>query len=192
MPDLERQAPRRFRSDVRWLRGALAAGLPVLAICRGMQTLNVALGGTIWPRLYAPEQAGHHDQIAPGDQPWHEVRVEPDSLLARALGKTVVWTNSFHVQGVRDVAPGLRVTARAADGVIEALEADPNTSGRELPWLVAVQFHPERQRTTEPAMRGVFAALVKAARARAEAACTRTEARPKAAAPPVVGSGAAG
>lgn len=166
VPPLDKQAPRRFHSDVLWLREALAAGLPVLAICRGMQTLNVALGGSIWPRLYPPEQAGQHDQVAPGDQPCHEIRVEPDSLLAAALGKTVAWANSFHVQGVKDVAPGLRVTARSPDGVIETVEPDRNGTGRDLPWLLGVQWHPEGLRTTDPAMRGIFDGLVRAAQAR--------------------------
>lgn len=166
VPPLHVQAPRRYHSDVLWLRGAVEARLPILAICRGMQTLNVALGGSLWPRLYPPEQAGQHNQIAPGDQPCHEVLIEPDSILAAALGCTRVWTNSFHVQGVKEPAPGLRVTARAADGVVEALEAEPGSGGEGLPWLMAVQWHPERQRTAEPAMKGIFLALVAAARER--------------------------
>lgn len=157
LPGLREQAPLRYDSDVSWIRGALARRLPVLAICRGMQTLNEVLGGTIWPRLYPPEEMGRHSQLAPGHQPWHEVRVEPGSLLARALGKEAVWTNSFHVQGVRKPGTGLRISARSLDGVIEAIE------GSGTGFLLGVQFHPELQREIEPAFRGIFREFIRAA-----------------------------
>lgn len=159
LPDLREQAPRRYQSDVAWIQGALRRRMPILCVCRGMQTLNEVLGGTLWPRLYPPEEMGRHSQLAPGHQPWHEVQVDPDSQLARALGKVSLWTNSFHVQGIREAGTGLRVSARALDGVVEAVEG---TGGH---FLIGVQFHPELQLETEPALAGLFRALVGAARA---------------------------
>ncbi|MBI3414126.1 MAG: gamma-glutamyl-gamma-aminobutyrate hydrolase family protein [Verrucomicrobia bacterium] len=117
---------------------------PLLAICRGQQILNVALGGTLIVDI--PSQrpdALNHNQPAKKFQPVHTAAVTPDSRLARVLGQRRIAVNSTHHQAVDRVAKLLKVTATSADGVIEALELNDGAA-TALPYLVAVQFHPER------------------------------------------------
>ncbi|HET7321931.1 MAG TPA: gamma-glutamyl-gamma-aminobutyrate hydrolase family protein [Longimicrobiaceae bacterium] len=138
-PTLQELCRERDEMEVRALEMALARGMPVIAICRGVQLLNVALGGTLYQDL--PSQRGgdlKHEQEASVDEEWHEVRVEEGSRLAEALGDTRLRVNSFHHQAVDQVAPGLRPTAWADDGVVEGVEMP----GRE--WVLGVQWHPER------------------------------------------------
>jgi putative glutamine amidotransferase len=125
--------------------------LPILAICRGIQILNVALGGTLYQDLDS-ERPGPVPHT--GDQSHHAVRVEAGSLLARTLGTRSATVNSRHHQAIRDLAPGLRAVAWAEDGVIEA--AEPADTG--LPWMLAVQWHPED--LTERALFDGFARAV--------------------------------
>ena len=132
--------------------------LPCLCICRGIQILNVALGGDLIPHL--PDRVG--DQLAhrvpPRRPAFHDVRIEPGSRLAGAVGGECAFIASWHHQAVDRVAPGLRVVARAADGVVEGLEMDDH------PWLVAVQWHPEITAAHDPGQQALFDALVTAAR----------------------------
>jgi putative glutamine amidotransferase len=115
---------------------------PLLAICRGHQILNVALGGTLIVDI--PTQVSgalnHRRMDAKGDKV-HEVALTPDSLLAKITGERTLGVNSTHHQSVGRVAKPLRVTAKSSDGIIEALELK---MPRLLPYLLAVQFHPER------------------------------------------------
>jgi putative glutamine amidotransferase len=129
--------PRRDEIEIELVRLASRRGLPVLAVCRGIQLLNVALGGTLVQDLPTadPPRPGH---MAP--QLWntaaHPVQMTPGTLLRRLLGPEVS-VNSLHHQAVETVAPGLRVAARAPDGVIEAVE---DNVGR---FVVGLQWHPE-------------------------------------------------
>jgi putative glutamine amidotransferase len=133
---------------------ATAAGLPVLGICRGLQLLNVARGGTLHQHL--PDVLGSSAHApAPGEYGHHAVRVTSGSLLARALGRTETEVPSYHHQSVDGLGDGLVVTAVAPDGTVEAVE-DPS-----LPFCLAVQWHPEAG--TDPSL---FRALVEAARTR--------------------------
>jgi putative glutamine amidotransferase len=137
-----------------------ARPVPMLAICRGLQVLNVALGGTLFVDL-PTERPGEvrHNQTDLTDVPVHPVVVERGSLLARATGRRSLQVNSTHHQAVRDLAPGLRAVAVAPDGLVEAAEwADAD----ERPWLVATQFHPERLAPRQPAFRRLFQAFIKA------------------------------
>jgi putative glutamine amidotransferase len=117
---------------------------PLLAICRGQQILNVALGGSLWmdidtqvPKALNHSRSGQKDRIV------HEVEIELGSLLAEIVGKRRLGVNSSHHQAVAKIAKPLRATAVSMDGIIEGLELTPN--GRHLlPFLLAVQFHPER------------------------------------------------
>ena len=114
---------------------ALEIHKPVFGICRGLQLINVAMGGTLWQDI--PRDPILHSRP---DKKWegvHTIDIVPDSWLARQLGATHACVNSTHHQAIRRLAPGLHVTALAPDGIIEAVEAD------DLP-IVAVQFHPER------------------------------------------------
>ena len=137
------------------VRGAIDTGVPVLGICRGMQILNVALGGTLQQNLVDADGNHPHRRLKgtfEGNE--HEVILEPGSLAARAVGEDVHIGRCHHHQAVRDVGDGLVVTGRAADeDVIEALEAE---DGR---WVLGVQWHPEADEKSR-----LFAALADAAR----------------------------
>ncbi len=165
-------APQHYRGNVHELnygvdadRDALEIALahelmrrrqPTLAICRGLQVLNVAQGGTLIEHL--PAVVG--DRIAhrkpPRDPVPHPIAIEPASRLAAVLGVTDLQPMSWHHQAIRDVAPGFNVVARAPDGTIEAVEL-PNQ-----PWLLAVQWHPELTAQQDPAQQRLFDALVAA------------------------------
>ena len=115
---------------------------PLLAICRGCQILNVALGGTLIVDIptQVPAAINHQRTDLKGDKV-HEVSLTPDSLLAKVTGERTLGVNSTHHQAVGRVARPFRVTAKSPDGIIEALELKmPGL----LPYLLAVQFHPER------------------------------------------------
>ncbi|WP_094603753.1 Putative glutamine amidotransferase [Sporomusa silvacetica DSM 10669] len=146
--------PERDTHELELVKLALASGKPVLGICRGCQLLNVALGGSIDQHL--TEATVQHDQQSPGDYAGHTVILEHDSRLAGIWGDTVM-TNSFHHQAIKAVAPGLWITARAKDGVIEAVEHET------APFAVGVQWHPELMIYKNPAMLALFTAFVNTA-----------------------------
>ena len=110
--------------------------MPLLAICRGMQALNVARGGSLHQHLGESEIV--HRQGEKADVQTHEVRVDPDSRLAAILGKETVDVNSFHHQAIDELGDGLRAVAWAPDGVIEAVEATDRDE-----FLIGVQWHAE-------------------------------------------------
>ena len=135
-------------------------GMPVLGICRGIQVINVAMGGTLWQDLPS-ERPGSvsHDPGGARDARTHPVHLTPGSRVADALGTAALMPNSFHHQGIRDLAPGLVASGWAADGLIEAVETEGDDG-----WLLAVQWHPEEMHAdAEAPERGLFAALVAAA-----------------------------
>jgi putative glutamine amidotransferase len=137
--------------------------LPILGICRGIQLVNVALGGTLFQDLPS-ERPGPvaHDPGGARDARTHEIRLEEGSRAARALGRTALSVNSFHHQAVDRLAGGLIASGWSADGLIEAAE-----SPAEAPWLLAVQWHPEEMHAEGTAPeRGLFRALVQAAERR--------------------------
>ncbi|MFN8215528.1 MAG: gamma-glutamyl-gamma-aminobutyrate hydrolase family protein [Solirubrobacterales bacterium] len=130
-------APDRDRDEFEFelARGALERGLPVLGVCRGMQLLNVLLGGTLVQDLPAVTDLDHNVRDRPG-APVHEVAVAPGTVLAEAVGRPRFAVNSIHHQGIAALAPGLRCGARAPDGTVEELE----DGGRRL---IGLQWHPE-------------------------------------------------
>jgi len=132
-------------------------GLPILGICRGIQLVNVALGGTLFQDLPS-ERPGSVDHSPPGlrNIRSHPVRIHPGSRVAAALDATSITVNSFHHQAIKDLAPGLVATAWSDDGLIEAVESGPATS-----WILAVQWHPEEMHADRRAPEhGLFSALV--------------------------------
>lgn len=130
--------PRRTRFERAIIEGALARDLPVLGICGGEQLLNVVLGGTLIQHLPDAVQSDiQHEQPNPRTEPGHEILIEPDSLLARITGADRLPVNSAHHQAVASVGPGVKVTARAPDGVIEAIE-HPGKA-----FCLGVEWHPE-------------------------------------------------
>lgn len=149
-PDLD-------RFELGLARAADASGLPILAICRGAQALNVARGGTLVQHL--PEQTDgsvHHTQTEEGDQATHTVDVEPGTKLEALTGGGRLSVNSFHHQAVDRLGDNLRVAARAPDHVIEAIE-DPDRED----FLIAVQWHAETL-VHRPEQAALFRALVTA------------------------------
>jgi putative glutamine amidotransferase len=147
------------------LRAAIARGVPVLAICRGFQELNVALGGTL--HQHVQEIAGRLDHREPQDvpreqeyAPAHPIRITPDGLLARLSGEEEAMVNSLHHQGVDRLAPLLAVEAVAPDGLIEAVSM-PNAPG----FLLGVQWHPEWRWAESPLSRAIFSDFGEALRA---------------------------
>lgn len=132
------QAPAVVRDEfeIEILEAALDRGLPVLAICRGMQVLNVARGGTLFQHLPDVVHNDSHMSI-PGTYGRHQVRIEPSSQLGRIIGRAESAVPTHHHQGVDSLGRGLVPTAWAEDGLVEALE-DP-----AFPFLVGVQWHPE-------------------------------------------------
>jgi putative glutamine amidotransferase len=135
-------------------------GLPILGICRGIQLINVALGGTLYQDLPS-ERPGpvRHRPDGARDLRSHQVRLQPESRAAGVLGAAELMVNSSHHQAIKDLASGLQATGWTEDGVIEAVE-----TGREAPWLLAVQWHPEEMHAeTAAPERGLFAALVREA-----------------------------
>jgi gamma-glutamyl-gamma-aminobutyrate hydrolase PuuD len=137
--------------------------IPVLAICRGIQLVNVALGGSLWQDIPSERPAALlHTQTGRREDRSHAVTIVAGSCLAAALGTTRLDVNSFHHQSIRKLAPGLVVSASAPDGEVEGLESAPGD-----PWLLAVQWHPEEfHGVTDAPDHGLFRALVQAATAR--------------------------
>ncbi|MFI0452112.1 gamma-glutamyl-gamma-aminobutyrate hydrolase family protein [Actinomadura sp. 6N118] len=131
---------------------ALVAGLPMLAICRGLQIVNVVLGGTLRQHM----ENGHRHVV-------HRVAAKPGSLLAKTAGAYELTSSCYHHQDIEKLADDLAVTARAADGTIEAAEL-PDATG----WFLGVQWHPEDTAANDPAQQALFNALVRAS-ARADA-----------------------
>jgi putative glutamine amidotransferase len=151
-PQTSQVRPERDRAELALLRAALARDLPVLAVCRGSQVLNVARGGNLVQHL--PETVGHEaHRETPGVFSDHAVEVDPDSRLGAIVGGSVD-VKSHHHQGYGEVGEGLRVVARAGDGTIEAVE-DP-----EQRFAVGVLWHPEAGEDA-----ALFEALVAEARA---------------------------
>ena len=138
------------------LRRAMAADKPVLGICRGLQFVNAALGGTLWQDLPSQRPSDvTHRQTAPYDAPSHGVEILPDTPLAALLGAGTLPVNSYHHQGVRALAPDLRPMALAPDGLVEAAWHP----GRRFLW--AVQWHPEFAWKSQAAQRRIFEAFIK-------------------------------
>lgn len=149
------------------IEGALDRGLPVLALCRGIQELNVVLGGTLHQRIQdLPGRADHRGPIElPVEQrygPAHEVSLAPGGMLARLAGSSALEVNSLHAQGIDRLAPGLVVEAEAPDGTIEAVRLDE--PGR---FVIGIQWHPEWRFWESDFAQALFAAFGDAARDRA-------------------------
>lgn len=146
-------------------RQMFAQGKPMLGICRGIQLMNVAQGGTLWQDIgrYFPGTlpgGGRlaHQQPSAGGIVAHTVKLEEDSRIAGLLGQSRIRVNSFHHQAVRDNAPGTKVSGRSADGLIEALEMP------DYGFWIGVQWHPEYLAHQEPAAARLFEGLIEAAR----------------------------
>jgi putative glutamine amidotransferase len=150
-------------AELALLRWAVADGKPVFGVCRGIQVLNVALGGTLYQDLHFQLPQGiKHDYFPTHggytrDLLVHDVTVAPNSRLGRILGGPAVSVNSMHHQGIKDLAGPLRATAHAPDGLVEGVE------GANGQFLLGVQWHPEELTESSPPMWALFTAFVEAA-----------------------------
>ena len=167
-PRLRRMAgppqPARDVCELTLLREVFRQGKPLFAICRGHQLLNIALGGTLIVDI--PTQvpgAEVHNRPDRKDHPVHKVALTPDSRLSKMLGKRAIGVNSTHHQAVARVARPLRAVAVSPDGIVEGMELAEPTAGA-LPFLLSVQFHPERLFGRHPEFLRLFCAFTRACR----------------------------
>jgi len=163
-PECADPDPDRERIDFALLEHSFAEHKPVLAICFGIQSLNVFLGGTLVQDIPSQlhttiEHEWHREQGAP--EPFHAARLEPASQLAQWADANEVVVNSSHHQSVKELGRGLRIAACAPDGVIEAVEWTGDAN-----WVMGVQWHPERMAGTDALAQSLFRGLVGAASAR--------------------------
>ena len=157
-PDLNigRLDPKLDHYQIALIKAARARNMPIFGICRGIQVMNVAFGGTLIQHLPNDKSTFNHRQTMHGRFPSHRATAETGSLIESLFGRDFT-VNSFHHQAVGSVAPGFAVTARSADGVIEALEAKSGA------FCAGVQWHPERMTHSAPANLELFRAFAAAA-----------------------------
>jgi putative glutamine amidotransferase len=160
--------PQRDATTLPLIRAAVAAGLPILAVCRGIQELNAALGGTLHQLVHeVPGRRDHRSPPGTSDEKYahlaHPVRLTPGGVLANIAGAAEIMVNSLHAQGIDQLAPGLAVEAVAPDGQIEAVSL-PNAR-----FIVGVQWHPEYRVADNAFSSALFSAFGTACRARATA-----------------------
>jgi putative glutamine amidotransferase len=157
-PRIEDVDPERDSVELKLLNAAASDGKPFLGICRGCQVMNVALGGTLYTHI--PDQLpGALDHSYPGNMRRvlvHQVKIEEGTYVAEIFGEPIIQVNSLHHQGLKDIAPSLRVAGFAPDGLVEAIELP------EHPFGLAVQWHPEWL-TDQEGTRNLFAKFVNAA-----------------------------
>ncbi len=154
-------APERDDTELTLARWAMEGDMPLLAICRGIQVLNVALGGSLFQDIQAQCSGAQRHAWYPNyprDRLSHTVSLSPEARLARIAGESTLPVNSLHHQSVKDVALGLFATGHASDGIIEAVEA------LEHPFAIGVQWHPEELVGSDPRAQRLFEAFVEASR----------------------------
>ncbi|MFZ5986206.1 MAG: gamma-glutamyl-gamma-aminobutyrate hydrolase family protein [Bacillota bacterium] len=154
-------SPYRDKMEIFIAREVVSRNKPVFGICRGIQVLNVALGGTIYQDVYSQikdRELVKHSQDAPRWYPTHNINIEKGSKVYESHGKEIVCVNSFHHQAVKDLAPGFEVTSRCDDGIIESIE---NPKCR---FAVGVQWHPELMWEKDSAFLKLFENFVNACR----------------------------
>jgi putative glutamine amidotransferase len=155
--------PLRDSLEIELCREAAARDMPVLGICRGIQVINIAMGGDIYqdlPTQWEGKPLVCHNQRGPRWFGVHEVHLKGESLLRKVMGVDKIRTNSFHHQAVRRLAEGFKAVGHTVDGVIEAMESSSHS------FLIGVQWHPERMWERDPRMLQLFCALTDVARCR--------------------------
>ncbi len=158
-PGLGEITPERDKFEITLIKGALRKKIPVLGICRGIQVLNVACGGTVIQHIPAEiKKPLKHSQNAPRWYPTHEVFIEKSSLLGQVVKTDTLKVNSFHHQAVKETAPGFKVSSFSSDGIIEAVE------NPKYQFLLGIQWHPECMTEKDDKSRMLFSAFINAAK----------------------------
>ena len=158
--------PDRDATEIDLLLAADRLRMPVLAICRGMQVLNVAFGGTLHGHLPSIEGMLPHGVPTEGTESMHDVRVAPDSQLMATTRAEVLRCSSHHHQGVDRIGEQLAATGWSEDGLVEAIEVIPTDEDDRTRWIVGIQWHPEDTAEHDPAQQALFEAVVNIARIR--------------------------
>lgn len=155
-------SPERDEQEIELLNEVLERRFPVLGICRGIQIINAALGGTLYQDINSQVAGslGHSPAQIPVHDLYHSIDIEQDTKLIDIFGVKRMQVNSFHHQSVKDLGKGLRVSALSSDGIIEAVES------LDEDFLLAVQFHPEDLTVKHPHFLKLFSALIKKAGSR--------------------------
>jgi putative glutamine amidotransferase len=148
--------PARDEFEIPLVRAAIDRALPTLCICRGVQVLNVALGGTLHQHISDREDLVAHRNDDGSDGVLHEVRAQPGSRVMKAMGVERARTFSHHHQALADVGTGLVPVAWAEDGLLEGVELDDG-------WVLGLQWHAEATAAADPTQQAVFDALVREA-----------------------------
>lgn len=159
-PELYGIEPTRDELELAVVDAAERSRVPLLAICRGIQVLNVAHRGTLHQHLPEVEGAGTHGEPTSGDPVDHDVKLAPGSRIALAAGADVVAASSHHHQAIDVVGDGLVATGWTEDGLVEAIEVDGDG------WVIGVQWHPEDTAERDPAQQRLFDELVRRAERR--------------------------
>jgi putative glutamine amidotransferase len=153
-------SPERDRFELLLVKKAIARKMPILGICRGLQLINIALGGTLHQDIHTGPAHGDtlkHWQEAPDWYPVHDIRIKAGSRLYEIYATETLGVNSFHHQAVKDAGNGLSIVAGSSDGITEAIE------GTGSNFIVAVQWHPEDMWQENPAHLRIFEAFIEAA-----------------------------
>jgi putative glutamine amidotransferase len=161
IPTLGDLCPARDAFEIAVYRLAAAKDMPMLGVCRGVQIMNVAAGGSVYQDIYAqlPGVGAHAQKDLPGEYAFHSVNFTPGGKLAGLLGESGAAVNSFHHEAVKEAAPGYAVAATAPDGVIEGIES------LDLTYALGVQWHPEYMYGTSPVCARLYRSFVEAAAA---------------------------
>jgi putative glutamine amidotransferase len=157
-PRIDDVDPARDSMELKMIRAAASDGKPFLGICRGCQVMNVALGGTLYTHIL-DQLPNALDHSYPGNMRTvlvHEIKIEEGTRIAEILGQPIIKVNSLHHQGLKDIAPSVRVAGHAPDGLVEAIELP------EHPFGLAVQWHPEWL-TDQESTRNLFGKFVETA-----------------------------
>ena len=151
-------ATRRDDMEIFIVRRALKKNLPILGICRGMQLMNIAAGGTLYQDIYtqiSDRPILRHTRTAANLHPRHEIEIVRNSIIHNSFHTDRVWVNSYHHQAVKTLAPGFRVTSRASDGIIESIEHS------DRKFAVGIQWHPERLWAIESIYQNIFIEFIR-------------------------------
>jgi putative glutamine amidotransferase len=161
--------PQRDAFEIALVHAADRAAVPTLCICRGAQVLNVAFGGSLHQHLPDIDGLLEHGVPLEDTSSMHDVEIAQETKLGAATAGAMLVCSSHHHQGIATVGPGLTVSGRSSDGLVEAIERDMTEPG----WVLGVQWHPEETATDDPAQQALFDTLVRLAGDRAVSARAR-------------------